>query len=106
MSEHNHELQECPFCRDHTDRTEEEKKKLIHRLNRIEGQIRGLRGRLEKDAYCINILTQSAAVSAALNGFNKELLANHLRTCVSEDIREGQDEMLEEVIAVLQKLMK
>lgn len=61
---------------------------------------------LEKDAYCINILTQSAAVSAALNGFNKELLANHLRTCVSEDIREGQDEMLEEVIAVLQKLMK
>lgn len=106
MSEHNYELQECPFCRDHTDRTEEEKKKLIHRLNRIEGQIRGLRGMLEKDAYCINILTQSAAVSAALNGFNKELLANHLRTCVSEDIREGQDEMLEEVIAVLQKLMK
>ena len=106
MSEHNHELQECPFCRDHTDRTEEEKKKLIHRLNRIEGQIRGLLGMLEKDAYCINILTQSAAVSAALNGFNKELLANHLRTCVSEDIREGQDEMLEEVIAVLQKLMK
>ena len=106
MSEHNHELQECPFCRDHTDRTEEEKQKLIHRLNRIEGQIRGLRGMLEKDAYCINILTQSAAVSAALNGFNKELLANHLRTCVSEDIREGQDEMLEEVIAVLQKLMK
>ena len=106
MSEHNHELQECPFCRDHTDRTEEEKKTLIHRLNRIEGQIRGLRGMLEKDAYCINILTQSAAVSAALNGFNKELLANHLRTCVSEDIREGQDEMLEEVIAVLQKLMK
>ena len=50
MSEHNHELQECPFCRDHTDRTEEEKKKLIHRLNRIEGQIRGLRGMLEKDA--------------------------------------------------------
>ena len=88
------------------DRTEEEKKKLIHRLNRIEGQIRGLRGMLEKDAYCINILTQSAAVSAALIGFNKELLANHLRTCVSEDIREGQDEMLEEVIAVLQKLMK
>ena len=100
------EKQGCPCCHKTKERSQEEYTKLIHRLNRIEGQIRGLRGMLEKDAYCINILTQSAAVSAALNGFNKELLANHLRTCVSEDIREGQDEMLEEVIAVLQKLMK
>ena len=106
MSEHNHELQECPFCRDHTDRTEEEKKKLIHRLNRIEGQIRGIRNMLEKSAYCPDILLQVAAANAALNAFSKELLAQHIRTCVARDIREGRDETIDELVATLQKLMK
>ena len=89
-----------------TERTEEERKKLIHRLNRIEGQIRGIRGMVENDAYCPDILVQSAAAGAALNAFNKELLASHIRTCVVEDIRGGKDEVIDELVATLQKLMK
>ena len=79
-------------CTRHTDRSEADRKKLINRLKRIEGQIRGIIGMLENDAYCNDILIQSAAVNAAVNSFNKELLANHIRTCVAEDIREGKDE--------------
>ena len=96
----------CACCGKTTKRSEEERKKLIHRLNRIEGQIRGIRGMLEKDAYCADILTQSAAVNAAVNAFNKELLASHIRTCVVEDIRDGKDEVIDELVATLQKLMK
>lgn len=87
-------------------RTEAEYKKLINRLNRIEGQVRGIRGMLENDAYCTDILMQVSAVNAALNAFNKELLASHIRTCVAEDIREGKDETIDELVATLQKLMK
>lgn len=87
-------------------RTEEETRSLIHRLNRIEGQVRGLKGMVEKNAYCVDILTQSAAVTAALNAFNRELLADHIRTCVAEGIRAGDDEKIEELITTLQKLMK
>ena len=96
----------CGCCQKTTDRTEEERKKLIHRLNRIEGQIRGIRGMVEKDAYCADILIQSAAVNAAVNAFNKELLANHIRGCVARDIREGKDEVIAELVTTLQKLMK
>ena len=88
------------------ERTPEEYKNLIHRLNRIEGQIRGIRGMVEKNAYCTDILVQVAAVSAALNAFNKELLANHIKTCVAQDIRNGKDETIDELVATLQKLMK
>lgn len=87
-------------------RTEAEYKKLINRLNRIEGQVRGIRGMLENDAYCTDILMQVSAVNAALNAFNKELLASHIRTCVAEDIREGKDETIDELVATLQKLMR
>lgn len=87
-------------------RTEEEKKALMNRLSRIEGQIRGIRGMLEKDAYCTDILVQASAVSAAVNAFNKELLASHIRTCVAEDIRAGRDEVIDELVNTLQKLMK
>ena len=80
-------------CHKSKDRSEEEYKSLIHRLNRIEGQIRGIRGMVEKGAYCTDILIQSAAVTAAVNAFNKELLANHIRTCVAQDIRDGKDEI-------------
>ena len=96
----------CGCCGKTTDRTQDERKKLIHRLNRIEGQIRGMRGMLEKDAYCTDILVQSAAVNAAVNAFNKELLASHIRGCVARDIREGKDDVIDELVATLQKLMK
>lgn len=80
--------------------------RLIHRLSRIEGQIRGIRGMVEKDAYCTDILIQVSAANAALNAFNKELLASHIRTCVVEDIRAGKDEVIDDLVATLQKLMK
>ncbi len=87
-------------------RSDEEYKKLIHRLNRIEGQIRGIRGMVEKNAYCPDILIQSSAVTAAMNAFNKELLASHIKTCVAQDIRAGNDDTIDELVAVLQKLMR
>lgn len=89
-----------------TERSEEERKKLIHRLNRIEGQVRGIRGMVEKDAYCADILMQSAAVNAAVNAFNKELLASHIHGCVARDIRDGRDEVIDELVATLKILMK
>ena len=98
---------ECCRCSQRKkERSPEEYKKLIHRLNRIEGQIRGIRGMLERDAYCNDILIQSAAVSAAMNAFNRELLSSHIHSCVVRDIREGKDEVVDELMATLQKLMK
>ncbi len=88
------------------ERDEQEYKDLIHRLNRIEGQIRGIRGMVERDAYCTDILVQVSAVNAALNSFNKVLLANHIKTCVTRDIIEGKEETVDELVTVLQKLMK
>ena len=95
----------CEHCKT-TIRENDQKKKLINRLNRIEGQIRGINKMVENDAYCADVLTQCAAVSAALNAFNKELLASHIRGCVARDIREGKDEVVDELVATLQKLMK
>ena len=99
-------IEERECCHKKKERTEQEYKDLIHRLNRIEGQIRGIKGMVERDAYCPEILIQVSAVNAALNSFNKVLLANHIRTCVAEDIREGKDETIDELVKVLQKLMK
>ena len=93
-------------CTKKKERSEEEYKSLIHRLNRIEGQVRGIRTMVENSAYCTDILVQSSAVSAAINAFNRELLANHIRTCVAEDIRSGNDEVINELVATLQKMMK
>lgn len=93
-------------CHKTKKRDECEYKDLIHRLNRIEGQIRGIRGMVEKDAYCTDILTQVAAVNAALNSFNKVLLGNHMKSCVVRDIREGKEETVDELLTILQKLMK
>ena len=89
-----------------TTRDPEEKKKLLNRLKRIEGQVRGLQAMLQRDAYCYDILTQSSAVNAAVNAFNKEILAHHIEGCVARDIREGKDEVIEELVTILQKLMK
>ena len=100
------ENNKCGHCAKHKHRTEKENKSLVNRLNRIEGQIRGIKGMLEKDAYCPDILVQVAAANAALNAFNKELLANHIRTCVADDIRAGNDETIDELVGVLQKLMR
>ena len=97
-----------PCCSCHTKkiRSEQELKDLIARLNRIEGQIRGIRGMVERDAYCIDILTQVSAASAALSSFSKVLLASHVRTCVAQDIRDGKDATIDELIGTLQKLMR
>ena len=100
------ENETCGCCGKTTIRPEEERKKLVNRLNRIEGQIRGIRGMVESNAYCADILVQSAAVNAAVNAFNKDLLASHIRGCVARDIREGKDEVIYELVATLQKLMK
>ena len=83
-----------------------DQKRIIARLNRIEGQVRGVRGMLEKDAYCVDILVQVAAVNSALNSFAKELLAQHMSTCVANDLRAGSDEKLNELIKLLPRLMK
>lgn len=93
-------------CHKTKERSAEEYKSLIHRLNRIEGQIRGIRGMVERSAYCTDILDQVAAANAALNAFSKELLANHIRTCVAQDIRDGKDETIDELLRTLQKLMR
>ncbi len=99
------EKKEC-CCHKTKERSDKEYKDLIHRLNRIEGQIRGIRGMVEKDAYCTDILVQVAAANAALNSFNKVLLANHIKTCVPRDIRDGMEETVDELVTTLQKLMK
>ena len=96
---------ECQ-CHKTKQRGDDEYKKLINRLSRIEGQIRGIRRMVENDAYCTDILIQVAAVNAALNSFNKELLSNHIHTCVARDIREGKDETIDELVDTLKKLMK
>ena len=99
-------MEEQCFCHTTKERSEKEYKDLIHRLNRIEGQIRGIRGMVEKNCYCPDILIQFAAANAALNSFNKVLLGNHIRTCVAQDIRDGKDETIDELVGILQKLMK
>ena len=93
-------------CHKTRKRSGEELKLLCNRLSRIEGKVRGLREMLQKDVYCVDILTQVSAVNAALNSFSKELLSEHLRTCVAENIRQGNDEVIDELVGVLQKLMK
>ena len=99
-----HKTTEC--CHKTKDRPDEEIRRLMNRLSRIEGQIRGIRGMVERGAYCTDLLTQSAAVTAAMNAFNKDLLASHIRTCVADDIRAGNDAIIDELVDTLQKLMK
>ena len=93
-------------CCKKTERSAEEIKKMTNRLSRIEGQIRGIKAMLESDAYCNDILIQSAAVTAAMNAFNRELIASHMRSCVARDLREGNDAVIDELVTTLQKLMK
>ena len=98
-------MNECECVR-HKKRTEEQKKNLLTRLRRAEGQIRGIEKMIEEDAYCPDVLIQVSAVTSALNSFNKELLACHIRSCFTEDIRDGNDEAIDEFVKLMQKLMK
>ena len=100
---------ECPHCQNchkKKERSDGEYKKLINRLNRISGQINGIKKMVENSAYCTDILVQVAAANAALNSFSKELLAEHIRTCVADNIKNGNDEVIDELVTTLQKLMK
>ena len=97
----------CPECTHKIkERSDKEYRDFVNRLSRIEGQVRGIRKMVENDAYCTDILVQVSAVNAALNSFSKVLLANHIRTCVADDIRAGKEETIDELVAILQKLMK
>lgn len=94
-------------CEEKTkERTDEEKRRLVNRLSRIEGQVRGLRDMVQRDAYCPDILVQVSAAGAALDSFGRELLANHIRTCVVDGIRQGDDEVIDELMSTLQKMMR
>ena len=99
-------MESCPRCQKTKARSGEEMKKLCNRLSRIEGQVRGLREMLQKDVYCTDILVQVSAVNAAINSFSRELLSEHLRTCVADNLRQGNDEIIEELVGVFQKIMK
>ena len=97
----------CPHCSEKRKKREDEEfKDLMNRLKRIEGQVRGVEGMLENDAYCTDILIQVSAITSALNSFNKVLLANHMKTCVAQNIRNGNDDIIDELVVTLQKLMK
>ncbi len=100
-------MKKCECCSQKTKhRSETEYKSLINRLNRIEGQIRGIKRMVESDSYCTDILMQVSAANAALNAFSRNLLYTHIRTCVADDIKNGDGETIEELISTLQKLMK
>ena len=99
-------MEPCALCEKSKVRSEEELQRLNNRLSRIEGQVRGLRDMLGRSAYCPDILIQVSAVNAALNSFSKELLSEHIRTCVADGIRSGNDDVIDELVTVLQKLMK
>lgn len=99
-------MSEESCCPRQKHRDEKEYKDLIHRLNRIEGQVRGIKNMVEEERYCVDILTQVSAIQSALNSFNKILLSDHIKTCVVEDIRGGKDEVVDELCKTIQKLMK
>jgi len=96
----------CCSCSNKKKRSEEELKDLISRLNRIEGQIRGIRRMLEEDAYCVDVLTQVNAARCSLNSFSKVMLGSHIKTCVKDDVQAGSEEKIDELVELLQKMMK
>ena len=96
----------CPTCHTHKCRQEDEKQTLLNRLRRIEGQVRGVAGMVERDAYCVDVLTQVQAVSSALTAFSKALLESHIKSCVKEDVIAGNDEVLDELVETVARFMK
>ena len=99
-------MEEKCCCHKTKERSDKEYRDILNRLNRIEGQVRGVKRMIEEDAYCTDIIVQVSAINAALNSFNKVLLSNHIRTCVADDIRSGKDETIDELVHTLQKLMR
>ncbi len=99
-------MENFKFLHDETVRDEKVRKDLVNRINKIEGQIRGIKNMIESDRYCVEILVQCAAVSAALSSFNKMMIDNHIRTCVKNDLENGNDATIEELVKVLDKFMK
>jgi len=99
-------MNECCSAKKQKHRDDTEYKSLMNRLNRIEGQVRGIKNMIESDAYCTDILTQVSAVTSALNAFNKELLANHISTCVADNLKAGNNDVIDELVTTLQKLMR
>ena len=106
MDETKRDTQAGCACHQTKKRSAEEYRKLCNRLSRIEGQIRGIRGMLDRDAYCPDILAQAAAANEALNAFSRELLSSHIRSCVVNDVRAGNDEIVDELRSTLRRLMK
>ena len=109
MSREQDQIKDCcsgDCCLKHKHREDKEYRDLIHRLNRIEGQVRGIRSMLEEERYCVDILTQVSAIQSALNAFNKELLSNHIKTCVVEDIKKGDEAVVDELCDTIRRLMK
>lgn len=107
MSNSKKKEEKCPYCSGkHKERNEKEFKDLMNRLKRIEGQVRGVENMIENDAYCTDVLIQVSAINSALNSFNKVLLGNHIKTCVADSIRNGKDDVIDELTQTLQKLMK
>ena len=101
------ETKTCPECAEKIKKRETtEIRNLISRLNRIEGQVRGIKKMVEDDRYCIDIINQVAAVSAAINSFNKVLLSEHIKSCVVEDVKKGNEQMVDELCDTLHKLMR
>ena len=96
----------CPACHTSKERKDSEKQALINRLKRIEGQVRGVAGMVERDAYCVDILTQIQAISSALTSFSTVLLDSHVKSCVKEDVKNGNDEVLDELVAIVSRFMK
>ncbi len=96
----------CPACAKATERSDEQRRRLLNRLSRLEGQVRGVRKMVEEDAYCNDILVQTAAISAAINAFSREVLRSHLKSCVIRDIREGRDEVADELMETLERMMR
>ena len=108
MEEKRNQLDTCYPCACHASKERDirEQKSLVNRLARIQGQVKGVQGMIEKDAYCVDVLTQVAAIQAALCAFGREVLETHIRTCVAEDLREGRDEIVDELMDTLRKFMK
>lgn len=104
--EHSECTKECCCCEKKKERTGKEIKDLIHRLNRVEGQVRGIKTMVEEDRYCVDILTQISAIQSALNSFSRILLSDHIKSCVVENIREGKEEVVDELCDTIRKLMK
>lgn len=99
-------IEEGCTCHDIKHREEKEYGDLIHRLNRIEGQVRGVKSMVEEERYCVDIINQVMAITSALRGFNRVLLSNHIKSCVVEDIKAGDEQVVEELCATISKLMK